>query len=121
MAMAMATPESRGQATEVVASYDQYSEAQRAVDYLADRSFPVERVSIVARDLRLVEQVTGRLTTGAAALRGAAAGAVPGALIGLIFGLFDFVTPLVSGLVLAFWGLVTGAVVGVIIGPSPTP
>ncbi len=42
----------------VIASYDSYAEAQRAVDYLSDNSFPVERLSIVAEDLRFVEQVT---------------------------------------------------------------
>ena len=103
-------------ATEVVASYDTYAGAQRAVDFLADRRFAVERVAIVARDLRLVEQVTGRLGYGGAALQGAASGAFPGALLGFIFGLFDFVTPLVSGLALAFWGLIIGAVIGAVIG-----
>src|SRR5215210_4945904 len=37
----------------VIASYNSYAEAQRAVDYLSDERFPVERVSIVAEDLRL--------------------------------------------------------------------
>ena len=33
----------------VVASYGNYAEAQRAVDYLSDNSFPVEKVTIVGR------------------------------------------------------------------------
>src|SRR4051794_16070453 len=60
----------------MVASYDSYPEAQRAVDYLSDRRFPVERVAIVAEDLRFVEQVTGRMGYGKAALQGAGLGAL---------------------------------------------
>ena len=40
-----------------VASYDDYAEAERAVDYLSDHGFPVERVAIVGHGLRYVEQV----------------------------------------------------------------
>jgi hypothetical protein len=61
-----------------VASFDRYTEAERAVDFLADRRFPVERVSIVGRDLEYVEQITGRMTYGRAALNGALTGALIG-------------------------------------------
>lgn len=44
-----------------IATFATYGEAQRAVDYLSDRKFPVERVSIVAEGIRFVEHVTGRL------------------------------------------------------------
>lgn len=96
----------------VIASYDNYAEAEAAVDRLADREFPVERLSIVGQDVKLVEQVIGRLTYPVAAAHGAAAGALPGALIGWIFGLLDWVDPLTSSLLLALYGLVFGAVVG---------
>jgi hypothetical protein len=99
-------------ARRVIASYDDYAQAEAAVDYLADRRFPVERVAIVGRDVRLVEQVTGRMTFLTAALNGAAAGALPGALVGWLFGLFDWVDPLKSSLLLALYGLIFGAVVG---------
>ena len=49
----------------------------------------------------MVEQVTGRLNYGGAALKGATSGAVPGALIGWIFGLFNLINPLVASAVLA--------------------
>jgi hypothetical protein len=49
-------------------------------DHLSDRGFPVEQTAIVGRDPKLVEQVTGRLDNGRAALRGTAGGAVTGAL-----------------------------------------
>jgi hypothetical protein len=103
-------------ARRVVASFVTYTEAQRAVDYLSDRRFPVERVAIVAEGLRFVEQVTGRLTWGKAALNGALGGAGTGLLLGALFGLFSLVTPLVSVLVLAVYGLLLGVILGVIMG-----
>ena len=59
--MTTASPES-GTLRRLVGSYERYDDAQRAVDTLSDRRFPVERVTIVGSDLRLVERVTGRLT-----------------------------------------------------------
>jgi hypothetical protein len=49
-----------------VASYSSYEEAQTAVDRLSDDGFPVENLDIVGSGLRLVERVTGRLTTSRA-------------------------------------------------------
>jgi heat induced stress protein YflT len=99
-----------------IAEYDNYSDAERAVDYLSDRGFPVERVAIVGRDLRMVEQVVGRLGFGGAALRGAGSGALAGVLIGWLFGIFNWFNPLVASLALAAYGLVFGAVVGALFG-----
>lgn len=100
----------------VVASYGTYAEAQRAVDHLSDERFPVERVSIVAEGLRFVEQVTGRVGYGQAALQGAGSGAVIGALFGFFLGLLSLVDPLTSALVLVLYGLIFGAVLGAIMG-----
>ncbi len=63
-----------------VARFDDYSSAQRAVDWLSDDGFPVEQLDIVGTDLRLVERVTGRLTKA----RAAAAGALSGMWDGLL-------------------------------------
>ena len=60
------------QGEETVGSYAAYAEAQRAVDLLSDRGFPLEGVGIVGRDVRLVERVTGRVTNARAAGAGAA-------------------------------------------------
>ncbi|MGH3145808.1 MAG: general stress protein [Rubrobacter sp.] len=100
----------------VVASYDSYADAQAAVDYLSDEKFPVDRLSIVAEDLRFVEQVTGRVGYGRAALSGLSSGAAVGALFGFVFGFFSLVEPLVSGLALALYGLIFGAIVGLVLG-----
>jgi hypothetical protein len=97
----------------VVGTYGRYDEAQSAVDRLSDASFPVERVQIVGRDLRFVEQVTGRLTRGRAAVAGAGTGAWFGLFIGLLVGLFT-TGPEWFGLVLG--GLLIGAVWGAVFG-----
>jgi hypothetical protein len=99
-----------------VASFDRYAEAERAVDFLADRRFPVERVSIVGRDLEYVEQVTGRMTHGRAALNGALTGALIGLLVGWLFGLLNWFDPIVSAIWLALDGLWFGALVGALMG-----
>ncbi|MPY58037.1 general stress protein [Streptomyces spongiae] len=71
-----------------VASHDTYEAAQETVDRLSDKGFPVEHLDIVGSDLRMVERVTGRLTTGRAASAGAVSGAWFGLLIGLLVGMF---------------------------------
>ena len=101
---------------QTIATFDDYPDAERAVDYLSDRGFPVERVAIVGQDLQMVEQVTGRLNYGGAALSGVPSGALVGALIGWIFGLFDWINPLIASLLLALYGLIFGAVVGALLG-----
>ena len=77
----IASPPSGGEA---VSTYTSYEDAQRAVDYLSDNGFPVEHAQIVGSNLRLVEQVTGRVTTGSATLAGAGSGAWFGLFIGLL-------------------------------------
>ena len=99
-----------------IATFSNYEEAERVVDYLSDHGFPVERTAIVGRDLEYVEQVTGRMTYARAALAGALNGAVIGLLIGWLFGLFNWFDPLVSAFWLAVDGLWFGALVGALMG-----
>jgi len=97
-----------------LASYPDYEQAQAVVDHLSDQGFPVETVAIVGADLRLVEQVTGRLTTGRAALAGAASLAWLGLLLGLFVGLFaESGTALFA---LSLYGLLSGAAFGAVLG-----
>jgi hypothetical protein len=103
-------------ARRIVASLPTYEQAQRAVDYLSDEKFPVERVAIVGEGLRLVEQVTGRWSWGRAALDGLLSGVFIGLLLGWLFGMFNLVNPLVSTMMLALYGLILGAVIGAIAG-----
>jgi hypothetical protein len=113
---APSSPPTATQARRTVATFSTYREAERAVDRLSDRGFPVQRVAIVGRDLQLVEQVTGRMNYGQAALRGALQGAVLGLLFGWLFGLFNWIDPVVASFTLALYGLVFGAVIGALLG-----
>ncbi len=71
-----------------LAVYDDYSAAQKAVDFLADEQFPVENCLIVGTDLKRIEKITGRLTNSRVALGGAASGAWLGLFIGVLFTIF---------------------------------
>jgi hypothetical protein len=102
-------------ARRTVASVTSYQEAERAVDWLSDHSFPVERVAIVGTGLRYVEQVAGRLTTRGAAGAGTARGAMLGLFWGLLFGLF-FTVDSGGFLGVLVYSLVVGTLFGGIFG-----
>ncbi len=97
-----------------VGSFDSYEQAQAAVDYLADEKFPVENVTIIGSDLRMVERVTGRLTVGRAVAAGAAGGAWWGLFVGLLLGIFAEDGSNWAGSVLA--GLLIGLAFGAAFG-----
>ena len=101
----------RGQ---VVGTYDTYVEAQRAVDFLSDEQFPVQHVSIVGSDLKMVENVLVRLTRGRAAMAGAASGAWFGLFVGVLLSLFAKKDT--NGLGLVVVALLYGSVFGAIFG-----
>ena len=100
---------------QVVASFSTYEQAQRAVDHLSDSGFPVEQSTIVGRDLRLVEQVIGRLTKTRATLMGAASGAWFGLFVGTLLTLFvigpEWIAITLTAVVIgAVWGAIFGFV-----------
>lgn len=95
-------------------SYPDYRQAQSVVDHLSDHGFPVETVSIVGADLRLVERVTGRMTRGRAAAAGALSTAWLGLFFGLLLGLFAESGTALLGLML--YGLALGALFGAVLG-----
>jgi hypothetical protein len=109
-------PAGRESGRRVIATFNSYEDAARAVDVLADNNFPVERVSIVGRGLHTVERVTGRMTVGKAVLRGAVTGAVTGALIGWLFWVFNWFAPVVAAGWLIVDGLWFGGLVGALLG-----
>ncbi len=97
-----------------VGSYDSYEQAQAAVDFLSDEKFPVENVTIIGTDLRMIETVTGRLTMGRAVAAGAAGGAWWGLFVGLLLGIFSasggaWIGSVLGGLLI---GLAFGAAFG---------
>lgn len=93
-----------------LAVYDDYAQAQRTVDFLSDQKFPVEQCMIVGTDLKRIERITGRLTTGRVAAGGLLSGVWLGLFVGLIFALFTDED--VLGLVLST--ILIGALFGVI-------
>jgi hypothetical protein len=90
--------------------FDRYEQAQKAVDYLADNEFAVQNVLIVGTDLKQVERVTGRLTTGKVALGGILSGLWLGVFIGLIFAIFTAESALTLILSTALFGAVFGVI-----------
>jgi hypothetical protein len=94
--------------TEGIATFETYAEASAAVDELAEREFPVERTTIVAKDLRLVEDVQGRRTPAALGRAGALWGAVVGVVVGIVLGLFGDGSWLGPGALGALLGAVAG-------------
>ena len=93
-----------------IGSYDTYREAQRAVDHLADKDFPVAGVTIVGVEPMVVERVSARLTWGRVLRGGAASGAWFGLFVGLLLSLFT-----AGGGLLA---ILTGLVVGLVFGTA---
>jgi hypothetical protein len=90
--------------------YETYPEAQKVVDYLADKEFPVENCMIVGTELKQVERVTGRLTTGRVALGGLLSGAWLGLFVGIIFSLFGDDSALAVILSTALFGALFGLI-----------
>lgn len=98
----------------VVGSYPTYAQAQRAVDFLSDNKFPVQHVAIIGTDLRMVENVIGRLTIGRVVLAGVSSGAWFGLLVGVLLSLFGGGESNVLGNILG--AVVIGALFGVVFG-----
>jgi hypothetical protein len=96
-----------------IASYARYEDAERAVDWLSDQGFAVERGAIVGNGLRSVERVTGRVTVWRAALLGGGEGMLIGAFFALLFGIV-FTAPEFGGLLL--YSLLVGGVSGSALG-----
>lgn len=93
-----------------LAVYDDYEAAQRAVDFLSDEKFPVEQCMIVGTDLKRIERITGRLTTGRVAMGGLASGVWLGLFVGVVLSLFAdngaFATIISTMLFGALFGLI---------------
>lgn len=71
-----------------VGVFDTYHAAEKAVDYLADKGFPVGNLAIVGTDLRTVERVIARKTWRTVLLQGAAQGLSTALILFLVLWLF---------------------------------
>lgn len=92
--------------------FHKYEDAQKAVDTLSDKGFPVENCLIVGTDLKQLERVTARLTWGRVALGGVLSGLWLGLFVGLIFALFA--DPNDSATSLLLWTALYGAIFGLV-------
>lgn len=97
-----------------VASFRTYKGAADAVARLGGTGFPIEAITIVGSDLRLIEEVTGRMSLPRAATLGAISGAWFGALVSALVGIFA--GSFGAFLALLLWGIVLGAVFGAGLG-----
>ena len=97
-----------------VGSFESYEQAQAAVDHLSDQKFPVENVTIVGTDLRMIERVLGRMTWGRGIAAGGSGGAWWGLFVGLLLGIFTVDGGAWLGSVLT--GLLIGVVFGALFG-----
>ncbi|AOZ72314.1 hypothetical protein BK816_02530 [Boudabousia tangfeifanii] len=68
----------------VVASFKSHDQAQQALSVLAEAGFPVQTVSVVGTDLKLIEQVIGRITFGKVMAASGAQGIWLGFMMALI-------------------------------------
>jgi hypothetical protein len=92
-----------------VGVFQTYEAAQKVVDYLSDKEFPVQNLCIVGTDLKSVERVTGRQTWRTVFSRGLQSGLSTGLMVALIMLLFNPDTN--------FWALLLGALgIGMVIG-----
>ena len=55
---------------QLLATYNSYPEAQRAVDYLSDKGFPVQNLAIVGTDLRNIAPSRRLYAGGGGSVRG---------------------------------------------------
>lgn len=96
-----------------IGEYQRYEDAERAVDYLSDHNFPVENLSIVGKDLQMVENVIARRNW----FRTGAVGLGTGAWIGLFFGLLlsIFAVTAEGAIVVLLGGLLWGAAFGLVV------
>ena len=90
--------------------YDSYSDAQKAVDQLADADFPVSNLAIVGTDLRLIERVTGRRTWGTVLTQGVTSGLSTGFIVAIVMMILQ---PQPNSF---FAMLLTALLIGVVIG-----
>lgn len=112
-----------------VGTYDRYAEAERAVELLSDRHFPVDRATIVGRGLHSFEQVAAGPGSLGVASTAAGFGALIGAPLGWFFSAFGWVDPVVSTPLLIGYGAlcggllagVVGLVAHIVRGPGGTP
>jgi hypothetical protein len=93
-----------------VGVFPTYELAQKVVDFLSEKEFPVENLCIVGTDLKSVERVLGRRTWATVVGQGAQSGLSTGLMIALLMMLF---MPAENILLLLVSAVLVGLVIGV--------
>lgn len=88
-----------------------YDEAQQAVDFLADKHFPVENLCIVGTELRSMERVLGRRNWGTVLGQGVQSGLSTGLMVTFLMWIF---MPNSNFMVLFISALLIGILIGVV-------
>jgi LytS/YehU family sensor histidine kinase len=107
---ALAAAQFKLQFPQSLATYDDYATAQKTVDFLSDEGFPVQNCMIVGTELKQMERITGRLTTGRVALQGAMSGLWFGLFIGILFSFFGTGNALAAIISTMILGLLFGLI-----------
>ncbi|GAB4013934.1 YflT domain-containing protein [Nocardioides ultimimeridianus] len=107
---ALATARFKLEFPQSLATYDDYAAAQRTVDFLSDEGFPVENCMIVGTDLKQLERITGRLTTGRVAAAGALSGLWFGLFVGVLFSFFGTGSAIAAVVTTMIFGLLFGLI-----------
>jgi hypothetical protein len=110
----------------IIGVFDDFDAAQAAVERLAAAGFPVDRISIIGKDLQSETRISGYVTLGDIAGPSAATGAWVGGLFGLLAGsAFLFIPgagplivlgPLAGAAIGAGQGALVGGAVGAVLG-----
>jgi hypothetical protein len=110
----------------VIAVFPGIDSAERAVRKLAEDGFPIDRVSIVGKDMQSEIRINGFVSTRDVLLPSAATGAWMGGLFGLLTGIallfipgvgpLIVLGPLAAGAVSAAEGALLGGAVGALLG-----
>jgi hypothetical protein len=104
----------------VVGIYRNISDAEDAVRRLDQGGFPIDHISIIARNLESEKEVHGFITTGDIAVAGVETGAWMGGLFGLLIGAAFLWVPGFGPLLVAgpFAAAILGGVEGAVAGAA---
>jgi uncharacterized membrane protein len=106
----------------IVTSFPSHSEAEKAVIELQNKGFDMEKLSIIGKDYRTIEQVRGFLSWKDTAKSGAVGGGYWGSFIGGLFGILAgagvLFIPGMAPIVIAgpITGLLAGWLEGTLVG-----
>ena len=113
-----AHPRGFGDDGNVVGTYRTYDDAAEAVSRLAEREYPIEKLTIVGRGVTVRDVVTGPPLMLRRVVDGALTGALAGLLFGIVVGFFNVENPAVAASALGVYGFFFGGLIGLIVASA---